>query len=1121
MRHPLQILVFLPYKYILFQVFVDLSTISAGESDLEVDRVLQMQAAVSAYAGFIFDLAIESTFQEFMQAANILFQAIKIDKNVPDKLLDSNRHLYWIKTIKEQHGSIEISSIQRVDAINATGVYTLDFSEENIWMKFQSVDVNSSKKDEYVKTIGQPELHELHSKLMLISKSDVAKMASERFISIFCCMLRLKEVGVKLCKAGCFLFSKMIINVFCDPDRTVKTEVNFGGNAGILKGKGAVLEEIEELVTFLEECFQLWTVRIGETRNSYAGLNYFKTKQLVQLSQDIALALGEVQTLSDSTESILKLIDPSLCKQSIIPHFQDPTSKVEEFMDSTSEESNERDLFEQLVQEGYSEELAGAALVFNGEGTVFEDLILWCVEHEEDHAIIEPLAAQFQEKYASMACEEDEPTTERAALSSITRIQEENTVDNQGLVFNIESVWNNFLLRMDTIETSDFLSFERLGKGLDSIISTLPVLYRDPPKYVNEGKPNLIVTKKEEIHLQILNLFFCNQSNDAPRSDEVLFLGQTTSFEDVELMMLRSFNDSSGRIYCIANCERLDFSESMQVEKLLISLKKTNLNYRLVFISSLEQQSYIKTALDKYRIPVPEIINTAPFNAALNQHLESSMSPKDPTNMRLLCSARAGMGKTLQAKRTSERLERLFVSSHLFENSIAFERLFEEWKQEQNAQYVYHLNISNPQTEDLEDFLFKMFVLKTVQDQTGNVWICRTEDLYLFELINSAKLTEAFKKLFPITQCASPREALDTIRDQPTDHTELISNNRPGDFMQVCDQQIFNGEITQRTVNNLLWFDHGEDLDRYEYIHGTTPVQSATVCLETLLKFCPVDDPSFCELNNFAAFLNLQLKMAEQSTFTNLAKFEADWRHLRFKNFVVKFLIFMAQDFSTRSVDIAEEGSELRPQITERRRWENSNHPYIFFNADNATLSFLGLEVNANCDLVDERNTVLIRGVMTRAMRNLLLNQAQGDQIPIFNRNFDNLTDKLKLASLCRILGQNETLTPDPSYKITSDNVKKLLAIRTRFMCNMGVVVMGETGCGKTRMVKFLCDLMNPAGQDGRRPVQNLFLMKVHGGVTAEMIYRKVREALLVADENKRRGVPLTVLFFDEANTTR
>jgi len=44
--------------------------------------------------------------------------------------------------------------------------------------------------------------------------------------------------------------------------------------------------------------------------------------------------------------------------------------------------------------------------------------------------------------------------------------------------------------------------------------------------------------------------------------------------------------------------------------------------------------------------------------------------------------------------------------------------------------------------------------------------------------------------------------------------------------------------------------------------------------------------------------------------------------------------------------------------------------------------------------------------------------------------------------------------------------------------------------------------------------------MKTHGGVTEENIYTLVKEAIDLARRNKEQGIPLTVVFFDEANTT-
>ncbi|XP_077864556.1 E3 ubiquitin-protein ligase rnf213-alpha-like, partial [Saccoglossus kowalevskii] len=77
---------------------------------------------------------------------------------------------------------------------------------------------------------------------------------------------------------------------------------------------------------------------------------------------------------------------------------------------------------------------------------------------------------------------------------------------------------------------------------------------------------------------------------------------------------------------------------------------------------------------------------------------------------------------------------------------------------------------------------------------------------------------------------------------------------------------------------------------------------------------------------------------------------------------------------------------------------------------------------------------------------------------------------------------------------------------------------MGETGCGKTRLIRFMCQLQ--AGAVAVDGPKNMVLMKVHGGTTANDILRKVEESEKLALHNKERHKVDTVLFFDEANTT-
>lgn len=335
------------------------------------------------------------------------------------------------------------------------------------------------------------------------------------------------------------------------------------------------------------------------------------------------------------------------------------------------------------------------------------------------------------------------------------------------------------------------------------------------------------------------------------------------------------------------------------------------------------------------------------------------------------------------------------------------------------------------------------------------------------------------------------------------------------------DIQEFESEGVQRPYQYLRRFNRNENLDRFKYQANTVDGDPVD-CLDHLLLNCGLKDPSWAELKHFTWFLNLQLKDCESSGFCNPDFFGDTLRG--FKGFIVKFMIHMARDFASPSLDISdqspsllqviESGDDLLARLTIRKRWENQSHPYIFFNADHLTMTFLGFHVErmgATLNAIDPQNgTVLMENVISPH-----LHFALQEQRISFSEEFDQLPRERKLKKISMVVGAKEQFDPDPTYELTADNVMKMLAIHMRFRCEIPVIIMGETGCGKTRLVKFLCDLQREG-----RDVENMKLVKVHGGTTADTIYKKVREAESLAEENSRKHGLDTILFFDEANTT-
>lgn len=336
----------------------------------------------------------------------------------------------------------------------------------------------------------------------------------------------------------------------------------------------------------------------------------------------------------------------------------------------------------------------------------------------------------------------------------------------------------------------------------------------------------------------------------------------------------------------------------------------------------------------------------------------------------------------------------------------------------------------------------------------------------------------------------------------------------------LMDDECFRSETYQRPFQYLSRFYNNNNLDNFTYkgFEGTH-----AKCLEILLIHCGIIDPSWAELRNFVWFLNLQLQDCEKSDFCNVDLVGDTLRG--FKNFVVEFMILMSKDFATPSLCITDQSpgrqqidnselneGDLAPFLI-RRRWESEPHPYIFFNDDHMSMTFIGFHLKLNDQKgVDAVNPLTGEVIKQNIMTRQLYNGLKLQRVP-FDRDFDQLPRADKMETLCRVLGVKSSTDPDETYELTTDNILKMLAIHMRFRCGIPVIIMGETGCGKTKLIKFMCELRRCGAL-----AENMKLVKVHGGTTSEMLHEKVKEAETLARKNTKNHK--FVLFFDEANTT-
>lgn len=69
------------------KVYVELATITAGESDAEIDKVACFHDAVMGYSSLLYSLHPQAGFKDFMKCAEQVFENQCRDERLPDKLV--------------------------------------------------------------------------------------------------------------------------------------------------------------------------------------------------------------------------------------------------------------------------------------------------------------------------------------------------------------------------------------------------------------------------------------------------------------------------------------------------------------------------------------------------------------------------------------------------------------------------------------------------------------------------------------------------------------------------------------------------------------------------------------------------------------------------------------------------------------------------------------------------------------------------------------------------------------------------------------------------------------------------------------------------------------------------
>ena len=342
----------------------------------------------------------------------------------------------------------------------------------------------------------------------------------------------------------------------------------------------------------------------------------------------------------------------------------------------------------------------------------------------------------------------------------------------------------------------------------------------------------------------------------------------------------------------------------------------------------------------------------------------------------------------------------------------------------------------------------------------------------------------------------------------------------------VFDKLIVSSEITSpiQVVCHYLDTVESECLSEADLIFsGNTRLEplSRQRCVD-LLKIhlkdkhqLPAEILSFSTLNTFLNVLAVQLLKVSSSPYfrtenvKQLLEAPGDLRNQLFKS-----LFDLSLDFAVRQVDtcssksrrdlvsdasikdtqrVGKKSEDVLARFRGMKLWKENNHLVLMFHSQGHSVSILYRKVEEVPDTVKELVTC---------------QQVAGERGTL--QDYNTMSQNELQATLIKVAGSpssTKTTEEDEPYVLTADNILKMALILTRIRARVPVIIMGETGCGKTALVRYLAHASGTTFYD----------YNLHAGITEGQLINFIEALKAEAESCKGKGNPIWV-FLDEIN---
>ena len=624
----------------------------------------------------------------------------------------------------------------------------------------------------------------------------------------------------------------------------------------------------------------------------------------------------------------------------------------------------------------------------------------------------------------------------------------------------------------------------------------------------------------------ILNIYL-NITNHIPIINTLLICNKDTSIENIQSFLYRAMLCDRPILFLISNIEYLDLSKINNTIKLIKYLYKEkrnkNINSFILFLYEKVESGFARF-LEKL-IPEKNNLDSSYSNPPKKEF-------KEYEKIEIYSSDVSGYGKTTEIKNKVKDnkgkyyylpIGGTFNRDYLIKNLINLNINLKRG----NRNYL-HLDLSDTDDNDLMiEILFKLLILRYI-DSKRNLYYLGYDIHLLIEIPNGYykfddkyKLLNLFhrvhiKKLCPLRL----EENINYVRDSP------IS-----------------------IVAEVLLLYIQKKIGR-QNINLSSPItKSAEECEKIINQYFEVENQSYYQKMNFIKILSIQFRKFTEDSILDLATYEGDdikcEMMAAIRPIIISNLIELTKVFTRSPYDSVllrqnknmmifgkiNENQAKKEEIMmmaddsykqEIFSFEKIKPSLVFFNRDGYSLSIISNKKEEKhykelMLLWNSNNKIL--GNMDLKSLVEIINHGEmkelNELIDYKNLNHEQYLEEIKnifsldklsveeLKGICVKLG---------NYVFVSDNFIKMVRILLNIEAKIPVILMGETGVGKTKLLEMLATLYGGGTAKWHK-------LQIHAGITDEKIIEFIDDLNKKYCEQENKKGELIWIFFDEINT--